>query len=126
MVFEGIDMAETVSVDIDHSVIFIQSSDIVSIEDLSRSLQSVQDIFQTQGINKILVDATKLNKLPSLYLLHAFAEELSKSTISMKHAIVVSDQTPSDVKYLETVAVNRSVYINIFHSHADALFWLKE
>jgi hypothetical protein len=84
----------------------------------------VLEISQDQGLYKVMVDATRLNKMPSITYLHDFAIELASKTMKFKHALVVSEQTPHDISHIEIAAQNRGATIKIFTSKDDALLWL--
>ena len=119
-------MPEIVIFDREHNLVTIISTDLVGLEDLAKSLDSVNQIVHEQGLNKVLIDATNLKLMPSPLHLHGFAYELSKQAKNMKFAIVVSEQSPKGVRCLETAAQARGVIIKTFPSQNDALAWLKQ
>lgn len=119
-------MPESVSIDKEHGVIRVDSTDLVEKEDMERSLEAVLQIAREQGLMKIMVDATSLGMLPSIIDLHSFASELSRRTKGMRHAIVVSEHSPKNVGYVETVAQNRGAIIRTFFSKDEALAWLNQ
>ena len=119
-------MPETVRIDREHGVILVDSSHQVGEDDLRRSLESVLQIAHHQGLNKVMVDATGQTSLPSIMALYGFASELSSRARNLKHAIVVSEQSPEDIRFIETAAHNRGVTIQIFSSQDDALSWLNQ
>ena len=120
------EMPETVCIDMKHGVILIDSSNQVREDDLWQSLESVLQIAHHQGLSKVMVDATGQKSLPSIMALFHFASELSSRARDLKHAIVVSEQSPEDIHFIETAAHNRGANIQIFSSRDDAFSWLNQ
>ena len=75
-------------------------------------------------INKVMVDATGQRSLPSIFALYDFATDLSTQARNLRHAIVISEQSPEDIRFVEIAAHNRGLIIQIFSSRDDALSWL--
>ena len=119
-------MPETVRIDREHGIIVIDSSQQVGAVDLRRSLEAVLQIAHHHGLNKVLVDATGQKSLPSIGALYGFASELSSRAGNLKHAMVVVEQSPEDLRFIETAAQNRGAIIHIFSSRDDALSWLNQ
>jgi hypothetical protein len=119
-------MPEALSIDSEYGVILIDSFDHVEKDDLSQSLELALQIANDQGLNKIMVDATRQTSLPSIMPLYSFASELSRRACGLKHAIIVAEQSRKDMRFIETVAGNRGAIIQIFSSRDDALSWLQE
>jgi len=119
-------MPEIVGIDRELCIIVVDSSQQVEADDLRRSLESVLQIAHHHGLNKILVDATDLASLPSISDLFGFASELSSRARNLKHAIVVAEQSPKNLRFIETTAYNRGAIIQIFSSRDNALAWLNQ
>jgi hypothetical protein len=119
-------MPEHVSIDKENGVILIDSSGHVEIKDLLESLETIVKLNKQLGLTRVVVDTSTLKKLPVLYQLHSFASEIASRTRGMKHAIVVSELSPEDIRFMETVALNRGARIQIFTSRDDALLWLNK
>ncbi len=117
-------MPEMVRVDEKSGIIHITSSGKVSLEELSHTLEAVLQIIDSQGLTKIIVDATDLNKLPFIFHLHIFACEISSRVRGTKHAIIVADQTPDDMSHIENAISYREKNIKIFTSREEAVSWL--
>jgi hypothetical protein len=71
-------MPEIVSIDKELGIILIESSDLVGVADLTESLDSVIQIANHHGLNKVIIDAIALKLLPSILHLHSFASDLSR------------------------------------------------
>ena len=119
-------MPEIVRIDRELGIIVIDSSQQVEADDLRRSLESVLQIAHHHGLNKLLVDTTDQASLPSIGDLFGFASELSSRARNLKHAIVVAEQSPEDLRFIKTAAHNRGAIIQIFSSRDDALAWLNK
>lgn len=119
-------MPEIVSIDPKHHVILIESTGLICLDDLKQSLASVLEISLQSGLTKVLIDVSCQRSLPSISQLYSFASELTDQTHGMKHAIVVSDQTPKEINFVEAVASNRAAAMHIFTSKDEALLWLNE
>ena len=117
-------MPETVRVDREMGVIFIDSRGDVKEGDLRQSLDSVLELVEREGITSVLVDATHLDSLPSTTPLFEFAREISRKAGKLKHAIVLGDEPTHDLAFIETVAQNRGTRMRTFTSVEDALSWL--
>jgi hypothetical protein len=119
-------MPETVSIDIERGVILIDSSHHIGEDDLRRSLESVLQLAHRHGINKVMIDATGQRSLPSVFALYRFASELSAHARNLRHAIVVSEQSPEDIRFVETAAHNRGTIMKLFSEREDAWSWLNQ
>ncbi len=82
-------------------------------------------IYREKGINKILGDATKVEKAPSTA--DSF-EVWSEFPREFRHAIVlrVSDPTGENASFIENVGVNRGQNMRVFETREDAIRWLLE
>ena len=118
-------MPETISIDDQKGIILIESRGHLVVDDLAKSKESVLQIVKTKGLKKVMIDATNQKSLPSTMSLHSFASELPKLSIGLRQAIVISEQTPKDMKFIETVSLNRGASIKIFSSRENALSWLQ-
>ena len=119
-------MPESVRIDDENRVILIDSSLEVREDDIRQSLDSVLQIAHHQGISKVMVDATRQTLLPSVIALYDIAAELSTKARGLRHAIVVAEQSPEDLRFIENAAHNRGAIIQIFTSRDDALAWLNQ
>lgn len=116
-------MPEIVCIDNENGVILVNSFDLVGVVDLSKSLDSVAQVARQQNLHKVIIDATNMDMLPSTIHLYCFASELSKQTSDMKYAVIVSEKSAKEVRYLEIFARSRGVDIHIFTSQDEALKW---
>jgi len=65
-------MPDVVNINQHDSFITINSSGILGLHDMNESLKAIQNINKVTGINKVLIDATHLVKLPPEPQLHGF------------------------------------------------------
>lgn len=93
--------------------------------DLEQANAEIQRIHDEEGVDKILGDATKVEKIPSTtdsYVVwSAFPQYF-------RHAIVVrkSDPASRDAQFVEDVGVNRGQNLKFFETREEALRWLFE
>jgi hypothetical protein len=119
-------MPEIVSINKELGLILINSIDLVGVADLTESIESVLQIANHHGLNKVMIDATALKLLPSFLHLHSFAYELSRLTPNIKYAIIISKQSPKEASDIAKFAQDRGVIIKVFTSKDDALTWLEQ
>ncbi len=121
-------MPEIITVFQDLGIIQIESFGVLSAKDLLKSRQSVSEICQERGFTKILVDATKITSFPSTLQLFEHSVDLAELDMpeNTKYAIVISEKTKADSKFIETAAINRNVKMRNFESRDQALAWLAE
>ena len=119
-------MPEKVTIREDLQIIQIESYGEVSAEDLKESFETVAKFRQERGLTRVFVDATKEISFPSAFPVLEFGTELAKTFRGVKFAVVTSPKTNPDVRFLETVAVNRGAQVHVFGSADAALAWLME
>ena len=118
-------MPEIVRVIKELGIIEVQSFGDVSVEDIASSVEFVKQIFKKAGINKVLVNTTKQESMPSTMNIFDFFS--SNLPIDTKIAVLFTEKQPteSDIRFGEAVASNRGFSIQIFTSRDKALKWLK-
>ena len=118
-------MPEKVKIREDMQIIQIDSCGHVSADDLNGSLEAVIKISDERGINKVLVDAMRLDTLPSAGFIYQFGESLTKAFVrGVQFAIVIPQNSKADHRFMETIAQNRGGLFMDFHYREDALDWL--
>lgn len=97
----------------------------VSKGDLARQRKQVGEALMQNKIQKVLVDTSKLDKLPSpsTILLHHQSVAAQESLRNARFAVVCT-QIEEDEQLLETTGVNRGLKIKCFTSRDEALSWL--
>ncbi len=110
----------------DLRIIQIESSGEVNVEDLNKSLEDVVKIRRERGFTRVFIDATKVTSVPSTLPIFKFASEVAATIQDVKFAIAKSPNLERDIKFIETVAVNRGAQVSVFDSEDAALAWLIE
>lgn len=121
-------MPETITVHDDLEIIEVHSFGQVTKEDLLQSLQKVDQIYQTRGYNKVLVDAQEEEGIPNAVDLFMFASSMENAFIGKagQFAVVISEATRKDLEFLTETLKKRGIRIKTFTSVEEALSWLKD
>jgi len=119
-------MPEEISLCEKTGIIYITSRGKIEEKDLLQSFESVLKISKDRANCRVLLDAREQTGLPNLAVLFNFGNKLSEQFRHFKHAIVVSEKSPNDLKFIETVSRNRGTNMKIFSSKEQALSWLDE
>ena len=108
----------------DIGVIEVESYGVVTKNDIQESIRTILQIAQDKGINWLLVDTTRQETMPSTTGIYDIFSTFPRS---LKLALLVqpSQTTAEDIRFVETVGVNRGFSMQIFHSREEALKWLK-
>ena len=95
----------------------------VTKADIEESMNTVTKLFHDGRINRVLVDTTKQESVPSVI---SFYELSKKFPSRLKIALLATEEQTSfaDLKFFETTSLNKGKYLNIFHSIEDAKHWL--
>jgi hypothetical protein len=119
-------MPETVSVRSDEGIVEVHSYGEVTEQDLRASLESVAAICRDCGLSRVLVDAREETSLPPTLSLFQFGADLLHTGVlrTARFAVLASEVTRKDQRFLETVTRNRGLEIRIFDSEDDAIAWL--
>lgn len=104
-------------------IIECQSYGEVTVADIAGSIAQARQIQSQTGINRMLVDTTRQQSLPSTI---EMLEIFSRYPRDLKTALVVdaSQVTADDVEFVETVGVNRGKNMRLHFDRERALRWL--
>ncbi len=107
----------------DVGIIEVRSYGDVSLDDLRRQIPDVRRTSEDTGMRKVFVDTTDEESLPATFDLLDFMSklprELAYATYSRtRHA------THEDMKFAETVALNRGICVQHFVDRDTAIAWL--
>jgi len=107
-------------------IIEILSFGKITRDNIEKSFEKINELYETTGINKILVDTTKQESMPgTLDIFEIFSKIPDKTWIALiknKH-----QATWPDIRFSETVAFNRGLYnLRVFDYKSDAIDWLNE
>ena len=120
-------MPETVTFDQDEGFILVESTGVVSYEELQDSLQQILDIKLNHGLSKVLIDTLKQKNAPSLDQIMDFSEDLPSD---MCFAILVDDLSretkASEIKqkFIESVGGTVGKTVHTFVDKKHAVNWL--
>ena len=104
-------------------IIELQSFGDTTGVEIANSIQQILEIRQASGVNRLLVDTTQLESMPStIDLLEIF----SAYPRDLKTALLVDkfQATVDDVEFVETVGVNRGKNMQMHYDREKALRWL--
>ncbi len=118
-------MAYTISVNPEHHILEVVTWGEETPESLEQQLKDVVETSEKEKTNKVLIDVSKGEKIPSATDLYFFMSTLPRNLI---YAMVFDDGkgTASDIKFSETVSKNVGIQINLFNNKTAAIKWLVE
>lgn len=116
-------MPEKIAVINEFRIVEIHSWGEVTKEGIAGAITRAQELFREEHIGKVLVDATRQTTLPSITELHQIFSLLPPN-FRVALLIEESQGTASDNRFIETVCLNRGVFIKIFHERQQATCWL--
>ncbi len=107
-------------------IIEISSYGKVTRYNIEKSFEKTNELHETTGINKILVDTTRQESMPGTFdIFEIFSKIPSQAWIALiknKH-----QATWPDIRFSETVAFNKGLYnLRVFDNKSDAIDWLNE
>jgi hypothetical protein len=119
-------MPETITVHDDLEIIEVHSFGQVTKQDLLQSLQAVDQIYQTRGYNKVLIDAQEEEGIPNAIDLFMFGDSMGKAYVSKtgRFAVVTSEATRKDLEFLAKTSQDRGMKVDVFMSVDEAIDWL--
>ena len=116
-------MPDRIFVDEDIGIIVVESIGEISVDDINQSIAKIQEILNKKGISKVLVDASRQESLPSMIdsydLFSTFPRDFMIAILVKEYQI-----TEEELNFIETVAVNRAIRMQIFSERENALAWL--
>jgi len=109
-------------------IIRVRLSGPQTLADYRKQTEEVLRLAQSKNVNLILVDDQRAQNMAStleLFAMPAMYEELGAPR-SARVAIVMPHNSPSaaDIRFYETVCVNRGFNVKIFSTEPTALEWL--
>jgi hypothetical protein len=116
-------MPEEVYYDADNMLMRIKVWGDDPIDDWIASRKQVVQLYEKHGAVMLLVDVRDQESAPGIMDVFDFGEDWPQE---IRLAILIGENTPDDVQFLESVAVNHGKNIRIFYEEAECLRWLKE
>jgi len=117
-------MTEEHRIDQKKGVLEIRSSGVMEFSDVKASLKKMLQAKKDSGINKILIDATDVDRVPGTTdTFHM----MSDVPLGLRIAIIVQGEQPvlDDIVFGELVANNRGRNVRQFPDRASAIRWLQ-
>lgn len=111
-----------------NNIIEIHSWGELTNSDLFHSQGEVERLHQENGTMKMLFDTKAVDLLPSPYALYEFVNSLlvaGKPGV-LRLALHTSFNLRDDIRFVETVAVNRGILARSFLDYSEALAWLND
>lgn len=118
-------MPDTIKLNKDQGIIEIRSYGKVENSDIENSIRRVTEIYKQSGVNKVIVDTTEQESMPSTLKIYSLFSLFPRDLLV---AMVVNQEQPTkgNIRFAESVAQNRGIRIKQFNSREDALKWLKK
>lgn len=116
-------MPQEVRFNEDLGIIEIHSHGSITEAEILQSREMVMDLKAEKGAECVLVDTRQETTLPSTMVLFEFVVNLP-ANILVAFLVKKTQASRSDVRFAETVAVNRALPMRTFHSRDDAIEWL--
>ena len=106
-------------------IIEVNAHGVILRSELEEANVEILRLYQEEGIDKILGDATKVEQAPSATDTFEVWSEFPRE---FRHAIVLRQTDPvgHDGSFIENVGVNRGQNIRVFETREDAVRWLFE
>lgn len=108
------------------NLIEIHSWGEVTNSEMLRSQGEVERIYQDKQTTKVLFDTKAVEALPSPYMLYEFVVSLldNRNPVVLRFALLTRAGLKNDMRFVETVAVNRGLLAKYFLERPQALEWL--
>jgi hypothetical protein len=116
-------MSEEVIYDPNSMLIRIKVRGHDPIDDWIASRDRCVELYKEHGATMLLVDVREQESAPRVLDVFDFGEDWPQQ---IRLAILIGENTPEDVQFLETVAANRGKSIRMFYDEEDGLNWLRE
>lgn len=116
-------MPDRVHVDESRDLIEIQSFGVVTKADIAASIATIRELAESNNIDRILVDTTMQEEMPSTTEIYELFSEFPRRT----RTALLSDEsqpTSEDLAFVESVSVNRGTQMKVFFKKEEALAWL--
>lgn len=120
-------MPEEVYIDKNAGVITIRSWGRVSEQEIYNSKETVKNLSEESGLNRLLVDARERTGYPGVGALYHFVGSIASNALlrQVRSAIVISEESTDESEFIENTAYNRGVNIKLFQTKEEAINWLK-
>lgn len=118
-------MGYTIKVNKELQIIEIDSFGNVSLEELDNQLKDICKLSAEEKILKVFVDTDKVEQIPATFSLFGFMSSLPRNIAYAMYS-KFDHRNKEDLKFAETVSVNRGIRVSHFTVREEAITWLKE
>ncbi len=118
-------MPDIIELNPEKRIIEIRSYGTVEGGDIENTIKLITKINEQSGVDKVLVDTTEQESMPSTFREFSIFSELPRI---FRIALLANQDQPTaeDIRFVETVARNRGIQMKIFNTRKEALEWLEE
>jgi len=108
------------------NLIEIQSWGAITNGEMIRSQGEVERLYDKRHTTKVLFDTKAVVALPSPYLLYEFVVSLldTRNPVTFRIALLTRVGLKNDMRFVETVAMNRGILARYFFDRSQAMAWL--
>ena len=119
-------MPDIIELNPEKRIIEIRSYGTVEVGDIENSIKLITKINEQSGVDKVLVDTTEQESMPSTFREFSIFSELPRNIFRV--ALLANQEQPTfeDIRFVETVAQNRGIQMQVFNTRKEALEWLEE
>lgn len=120
-------MPEQIGVDDATKTILVYAQGEITEEELFNSLDKTIILHKKHGYTKILVDATKVEYMPSSVQLIMFKSKISilDRNRQLKFACILSQKAMDDFLFINKLANEQGIKMNMFQTKEEAIAWLE-
>lgn len=119
-------MPDIVSVMEEEKIIRVEPRDEIDGDVLEYTLRETLRLHRTRGLNRVLVVAARVQTFPDTLDTFGFASRLVREAARLRFAVVYPPDRYDYLRFLENVARNRGLALQLFESEEAAVRWLGE
>ena len=91
------------------------------------SIDEVESILKKNKWNKILIDITEVEFVPSVFQMFIFlGKHVFLFSNDIHIALLIYDEEKQNARFCETVAKNRGIDLKVFFEQRGAIEWIKK
>lgn len=100
----------------------------VTNSEMLRSQGEVERLYQESKTTRVLFDTEAVEALPSPFMLYEFVVSLrdTRNPAALRFALLTRIGLKNDMRFAETVVVNRGILARYFLDRPQALAWLNQ
>lgn len=117
-------MPESVAYCQSRNVISVKSTGILTAQEIRCSFEKILNIKENIGVDKLLVDQTKVQSIPTNVEAFNLGTSMAYSLKDISIAIIYSDRIKYDLEFIERVTQVRGGNLRLFKDESTALDWL--